>query len=114
MYQFQQFVAMTRELAIIGLVFLVMCVTAFDYAGLSFQLTRLANDKFKYRTTKFFPLPCHWQLKAKNQKFCTDTNSRCDDKIKCCQCTCENQTSTFDRSTMKCRNNDELRSGKFL
>jgi hypothetical protein len=110
-------VAMTHELAIIiGLVFLVpmvVRVTASDYAGLSFQLTRLANDKFKYPTTKF--LPClHWQL-PKNQKFCTDTNSRCDDKTKCCQsCTCENQTSTFDRSTMKCRNNDELRSGKFL
>ena len=88
-------------------------MTASDYAGLSFRLTRLANDKlFKYPTTKLFVLPCH--LQPKNKKFCTDTNSRCDDKIKCCQCTCENQTSTFDRSTMKCRNNDELRSGKFL
>ena len=107
MYQFQKFVAMTRELAIIiGLVFLVVRVTASDHAGLSFQLTRLADDKFKNPTTKI----CDWQ--EKNRKFCTDTNSRCDQN--CCQCTCDYQTSTFDRSTMKCRNNDELRSGKFL
>jgi hypothetical protein len=97
---------MTRELAIIGLVFLVMCVTASDYAGLSFQLTRLANDKFKNPTTKI----CDWQ--EKNEKFCTDTNSRCDGN--CCQCTCDHGISTFDRSTMKCRINDDLRSGKFL
>ena len=100
---------MTRELAIIiGLVYLVVCVTASDYAGLSFKLTRFANDKFKNPTTMI----CDWQ--PKNTKFCTDTNSRCDDKTKCCQCTCDNQKSTFDRSTMKCLENDEFRSGKFL
>jgi hypothetical protein len=98
---------MTRELAIvIGLVFLVVCVTASDYAGLSFKLTRLANDKFENPTAT----KCDWQ--EKNEKFCTDTNSRCDGN--CCQCTCDHGISTFDRSTMKCRINDDLRSGKFL
>jgi hypothetical protein len=100
---------MTRELAIIiGLVFLVVCVTASDYAGLSFQLTRLANDKFKNPTTT--APKCDYN--EENKKFCKDTNSRCDQN--CCQCTCDYPTSTFDRSTMKCRKNDELRSGKFL
>ena len=102
---------MTHELAIItGLVFLVVCVTASDYAGLSFQLTRLADDKFKNPTTK--SKICDWQ--PKNQKFCTDTNSRCDVKTKCCQCTCDYQKSTFDRSTMKCRINKEFRFGEYV
>ncbi|CAB3996698.1 Hypothetical predicted protein [Paramuricea clavata] len=94
---------MTRELAIIiGLVFLVVCVTSSDYAGLSFKLTRSADDKFKNPTAT----GCDWQ--PENQKFCIDTNSQCLGN--CCQCACNYDKSTFDRSTMKCRNNDALRS----
>ncbi|CAB3996178.1 Hypothetical predicted protein, partial [Paramuricea clavata] len=95
---------MTHELAIIiGLVFLVVCVTASDYAGLSFNLTRFANDRFEN------PTATNCKREPENEKFCTDTNSRCGRN--CCQCTCDNPKSTFDRSTMTCRINKEFRFG---
>ena len=98
--------SLTREVAIIvGLI--LICLSSSEYAGISFQLTRSANDKFKNPTAN---KQCDWQ--AGNQKFCKDANSRCD--ADCCWCTCDYQTSTFDRRVMKCRINDEIRSGKFL
>ena len=96
--------SLTREMAIIvGLV--LICLSSSQYAGISFQLTRSANDRFKNPTAK---KPCH----AQYQTFCKDTNSRCYGD--CCECTCINEKSTFDRRVMKCRINDEIRSGKFL
>ena len=89
---------------IVCLVLMSLCLTASDYAGLSFDLTRSANDEFKNPTAK----KCDWQ--AENKKFCKDANSRCFGN--CCQCTCDYATSTFVRNTMKCQNNDEIRKGK--
>ncbi len=98
---------MTREMAfIVCLVLMSLCLTASDYAGLSFDLTRLKIDKFKNPTTT----KCDWQ--SENRKFCIDANSRCDNN--CCRCTCDDPKSTFVRSTMKCRNNDEIRKGECL
>ena len=98
---------MTHEVIIIvGVLALLVCLSSSDYARLSFKLTRFDDDKFKNPTAA----ACDWQ--PKHQKFCKDTNSRCDGN--CCQCTCDYQTSTFDSSDMKCQTNDEFRKGKIL
>ena len=95
-----------RETAIIAwFMLMLVCLSTSDYAGLSFNLTRLSNDKFQNPTTT----TCEWN--EENKKFCVDANSRCDGG--CCQCTCDYQTSTFVRNTMKCQNNDQTRMGKF-
>ena len=94
-----------QEAIIVGLI--LICLSSSQYAGISFQLTRSANDKFKNPTAN---KQCDWQ--AGNQKFCKDTNSRCNRG--CCWCTCNDQASTFDRRVMKCRKDDKIRFGKFL
>ena len=93
-----------QEAIIVGLI--LICLSSSQYAGISFQLTRLTNDIFKNPTAK------RCVLQAKNQKFCEDTNSRCNRS--CCWCTCDDQASTFDRRVMKCRKDDKIRLGKFL
>ena len=90
---------------IVWVILMLVCLSTSDYTGLSFQLTRLPNDKFENPTAT----ACNWQ--EENKKFCKDANSRCDRN--CCQCTCDYQASTFDRSSMKCRINKEFRSGEF-
>ena len=88
---------------IVWIILMLVRLGTSDYAGLSLKLTRLSNDKFENPTAT----ACNWQ--EENRKFCKDANSRCDGN--CCQCTCDYQTSTFDRSTMMCRTNKEFRSG---
>ena len=90
---------------IVGVVAFLVCLSSSNYAGLSFNLTRFENDKFDNPTAK----TCDWTY----QEFCEDTNSKCDGNG-CCQCTCNNSTSTFDRKEMKCQNNSEFRKGKVL
>ena len=91
-----------KGMIIVGLLAMLVCLSSSDYAGLSFKLTRFDDDKFENPTAK----TCDWT----NQQFCKDANSRCDGD--CCRCTCDYQTSTFDRSEMKCAKNDEFRKGK--
>ncbi|XP_028398077.1 uncharacterized protein LOC114521743 isoform X2 [Dendronephthya gigantea] len=94
--------SLTREVAIIfGLI--LICSSFSQYAGVSFQLTRSINDKFRN------PMATRFGWEAKKKTFCEDTNSRCDEN--CSWCICDNHTSTFDRRVMKCRNDDEIRSG---
>lgn len=98
---------MTHEVFIIvGVLAMLMCVSSSDYTGLSFNLTRSENDKFKNPAAT----TCEW--KPENEKFCKDTNSRCDGN--CCQCTCDYDNSTYDISHMKCQANDKFRKGKIL
>ena len=94
------------QITVVGVFAVLMCVSSSDYAGLSFNLTRSDDDKFKNPIAA----ACDWQ--SKHQKFCKDTNSRCDKD--CCQCTCDYQTSTFDSSNMKCQTNNEFRKGKIF
>ena len=95
-----------KVIIIVGVLAMLVCLSSSDYAGLSFQITRFDNDKFENpAATK-----CDWQ--PNNKKFCQDTKSKCDGN--CCQCTCDYQTSTFDSSDMKCKNNDKFRKGKIL